>query len=331
MSRGRSSHILDEPIVGHLRRDCITLRADASVGDSLASLRARDVGQRPVYFYAVDESGKLVGVVPTRRLLVSPPEATVASIMVDRVAAIPHTATVLVACEFFLQYRFLAFPVVDDENRLLGVVDVDLFTTEMFDVAARHTREDVFQLLGVHLARRRERSTWRGFRNRFPWLLCNIGGGLACAVLAARYEVFLDSAIILALFIPVVLALSESVSMQSTTLTLQWLHQGRPAWAAVGQVLRQELATAALLGAGCGLVVALVIQGWKGKPVVAGAVGLSIALAMITSCLFGVLWPTVVRALRGDPRIAAGPIVLATADVATLYLYFRLSAWLLGE
>ncbi len=323
-------HSLDEPILDHVHRDFIVLSAIDTVGQALASLRSRSIGEKVVYFYVVDAGGKLVGVVPTRRLLMSAPEATVASIMVDRVAAIRSSATVLIACEFFLQHRFLAFPVVDDDGRLVGVVDIDLFAEEMFDVAARHSREDVFQLIGVHFAGARQRSPWVGFRHRFPWLMCNIGGGIACALMAARYEVFLESAVVLALFIPVVLALAESVSIQSTTITLQWLHQGKMTWGSLSGALRRELVTAGLLGIGCGGVVGLVIVGWKGDTVVASAVGLSIALAMVTACLLGVILPSAVRAIRGDPRIAAGPIVLACADVATLATYFSISAHLLS-
>lgn len=324
------SHSLDEPIIRHVRRDYITVEAERTVGETLTRLRSQNIGERIVYFYAVDGEGRLVGVVPTRRLLMSGPEAPVSSIMVDRVAAIPSSASVLVACEFFLQHKFLAFPVVDDERRLVGVVDIDLFAGEMFDVAARQSRDDVFQLIGVHLASARERSPWIGFRYRFPWLMCNIIGGLLCAFLAARYEPFLDTAIVLALFIPVVLALSESVSIQSTTITLQWLHQGKMTWSAVVRSLRRELVTAGLLGIGCGAVVGLIIWVWKGNATVAWAVSMSITLAMVTSCLLGVALPSAVRALKGDPRIASGPIVLASADVATLYLYFTVAAYLIS-
>src|SRR5207249_4992237 len=76
----------------------------------------------------LDEGGRLRGVVPTRLLLLSPPEAALTDVMVTKVVAVPSWATVLDACEFFVQYRLLAFPVVEDDGRVLGVVDVELYT-----------------------------------------------------------------------------------------------------------------------------------------------------------------------------------------------------------
>jgi len=93
--------------------------------------------------------------------------------------------------------------------------------------------------------------------------------------------------------------------------------------------LRAELLTALLLGAASGTVVALVAWLWKGKGAIAVAIGLSICLALITSCLLGVIVPSVVRAMKGDPKFASGPVVLAAADIATFILYFSVSGLIL--
>ena len=320
---------LHQPIREHLRRDFITLTADRTVGESLGDLRTRTIGEKIVYFYVVDVEGRLVGVVPTRRLLMSDPTTRIEALMVRNVVAVPGSASVLAACELFLRHRFLALPVVDADGKMVGVVDITIFTEELSDVAERHAAEDAFQLIGIKVQSARERSPWIGFRYRFPWLLCNIAGGIACALLVGRYEAFLDSVIVLALFIPVVLSLSESVSIQSTTITLQSLHQGCLSWGVLIRALRKEFVVAWLLGVGCGGVVALVVWAWKGRSAVALALGSSIALSMVTACLLGVALPLGVRAVRGDPRIASGPVVLAAADVATLLLYFSLAAAML--
>lgn len=321
---------LDDAILDHIRRDYLILSADKTVGESLSELRSRTIGEKIVYFYVNDANGRLVGVVPTRRLLMSDLAARIESIMVGHVVAVPASATVLVACELLARHRLLALPVVDADGKMLGVVDITMFTEELSDVAERHAAEDAFQLIGIKVQSARERSPWIGFRYRFPWLLCNIIGGILCAFLVGHYEVFLDSVIVLALFIPVVLSLAESVSIQSTTITLQGLHHGRTSWALLARALRREFVIAGLLGLGCGGLVALIAGSWKAEATVALAIGASIALAMVTACLLGVVLPMGVRAMRGDPRIAAGPVVLAVADIATLALYFSIAAWMLG-
>src|SRR5262249_50833549 len=122
---------LNEPVVKHLRTDFTTLYPNWTVGEALDHMRRYPPPGRIIYFYVVDDSRRLVGVVPTRRLLLSPMEKTVAEIMIANVVAIPADATVLEACEFFTLHRLLAFPVVEAGRRLVGVVDVDLYTEEL--------------------------------------------------------------------------------------------------------------------------------------------------------------------------------------------------------
>ena len=168
----------DRPVATVARKDFIVLRQDLTVQ---AGPRCRfvgvDLGERIVYFYIVDEQDRLVGVVPTRRLLTAALEQRISDIMVQHIVTIPHTATVLDACEFFVLYRFLAFPVVDDQQHMVGIVDVSMFTDEVFDIAERQKTNEVFELIGFRVAQVRDASPVRVFRFRFPWLLATISSG----------------------------------------------------------------------------------------------------------------------------------------------------------
>jgi len=320
---------IQEPVIAHMRKEYTSLRAEQTIAQALDSLRTQNLAEKIIYFYVLDSDGKLVGVVPTRRLLMSGPAEKVIDIMVQRVVSIPDTMSVLDACEFFVMYRLLAFPVVDKDNKLLGVVDVNLFTDEMLEVPDRQSSPDVFQLIGIHIAEGRRGSPWAGFKQRMPWLLCNIAGGIACAFIAGLHERFLNTVIVLALFVPVVLTLAEGVSMQSMTLTLQGFLDERINWKMIFRLLRVELLTALLLGLASGTLVAIVACAWKRQVAVAVAIGVSITFALVTSCLLGVIVPSIVRAMKGDPKFASGPVVLASADIVTFMLYFGLCGFIL--
>ena len=255
---------LNESVVRHMHHDLACLEADQSVGDALAMIRQNPPGGRIIYFYVVDDQLRLVGVLPTRRLLLSPPEKLISEIMITQVISIPDTATVLEACEFFTLHRLLAFPVVDARQRIIGVVDIELYTEELDDVERQQRGDDLFQLVGVHVAQAKLASPWATFLGRFPWLLCNIGGGLLAAVLAEFFAAELKRVVALALFIPVVLALAESVSIQSVSLTLQTLRGQRPTLAEILAKLRRELWTGGLLGIASGASVAVVALVWLG-------------------------------------------------------------------
>ena len=319
---------LNDPVARHMRTEVARLHVGHTVGETLAELRRRPPPARIVYFYVVDDENRLKGVIPTRSLLLSPPEARIAEIMLPNVVAVPVGATVLDACEFFVLHRFLAFPVVDPEGRLVGAIDVELYTDELRELSGG-INDDLFQLVGVHLARARRPGTVAAFRTRFPWLVCNIAGGIAAAMLSGIFREQLERAVALVLFIPVVLALAESVSIQSVSLMLQLLHGRPPSWRLILQKLRRELLIGLMLGAASGLVVGMAALAWLDQPRLALSVLGGIAAGVTASAVLGAATPNLLRRFKLDPQVAAGPIVLAATDLITLLCYFNVARGLL--
>src|SRR5437588_9381839 len=323
----------NSPVIEHARKDFPLLDADMTVGQALDRIRREGVGERVIYFFAVDSDKRLVGVLPTRRLLTASLESPLKEIMVRRVVAIPATATVLDACEFFVLYKFFAFPVVDEQRRVVGLIDVSLFAEEMLGQReeqaqpATPVRDDIFEILGFHLEQIREKSPWLVFRFRFPWLLVTVAGGTICAILAGASEATLARSLVVAFFLTMVLGLNESVAAQSMSVTIQMLRSAPVTWRWFATALRRELLTAVLLGLACGAVVTVIVWFWRGDLRSGGAIGGSIALSLVTACLFGLGVPSLLHRLNLDPKIAAGPITLALADICALVLYFT-SAWL---
>ena len=168
MAEGLSSDELLDPVSRHMRKDFVQLGANQTVGQALESIRAQQPEGRIIYFYITEQDGRLIGVVPTRRLLLNAPDRPLMEIMVPRVVTIPHTASVLDACEFFVLHKLLAFPVVDGAHRMIGLVDVDLYTKELSDLDRRDDSENLFQLIGVHLSEAQQASPIVSFRKCFP-------------------------------------------------------------------------------------------------------------------------------------------------------------------
>jgi magnesium transporter len=318
----------NDAVTAHMHQDFALLRVGLTVGQALTWLRQNWPRGRVVYFYVEDEGGRLLGVVSTRQLILSDPDRPLADIVDRRLITLPASATVLEACEFFIQHRLLAFPVVDAGGRILGVVDVGLYTDELGQLEDASRRDDLFQRIGVHVGG--QESPLFAFRRRFPWLGCNLAAGILAAFLSGVYQDELNRVVALAYFIPVVLNLAESVSSQSVSLTLQLLQGRTPSWRLLVQKLRGELATGLMLGLAAGSVVALVALVWLGHGRLALALVGGVAGGVTGAALLGVALPFLLRLMHLEPRVAAGPVALAGADIVTILMYLSLARWLLS-
>jgi len=323
------SEHLNEPVLPFAQQDFTTISRELTVEQALAVIRSRGVGEKVIYFYVVDDAQRLVGVVPTRRLLVAQLNQKLEELMIRNVYAIPATATVMDACEFFTLYKFFAFPVIDAERRVVGVVDVSLFTDEVFDIAEREQMEGVFEAIGFRVSQVRDASPLRAFRFRFPWLLATILSGTLCAILADAYKLTLAKSLVIAFFLTMILGLGESVSIQSMTVTIQSLRNNKPTRRWYWATLKREIVTALFLGSVCGLVVGLIVLFWQRDEPAAFVIGTSVGFCLCAACVTGLSVPTLLHALKLDPKIAAGPITLALADIFTLLFYFSLAKYFL--
>jgi magnesium transporter len=318
---------LNQPALDHAHRDFAGIRSSQSVAEALITLRNSDLSSRIVYVYVLDDDGRLCGVVPTRQLLLSAAETSVSDIMVRRVITLPYQATLLDACEMFVLHRLMAFPVTDDEGRILGVIDVDQYTEEISQLDEREESDEIFQIIGVRLAQIRHASVAALFRNRFPWLLCNIAGGIACAIIASFYTELLDQVVVMALFIPVVLALAESVSIQSLTLSLQIQHRRPASWETILWTLGREAPLGLMLGAACGGMVGGIAWLWYRQGGVSGIILVSISLSVMLAACYGLLVPSLLHKLQRDPKVASGPVTLTLTDITTTVVYLGIGTW----
>lgn len=327
--RGFSLPDLDSPSGRIARKDFVRLWEDETVESALSRLRSEELGERIIYFYVTDPQGKLRGVVPTRRLLLSGPGVRIREIMAAPAVSVEEATPLREAMAVLTARRYLALPVVDREGRLTGVLDLAGHTGGILDLERRETQEEWFQLVGIHLEQERNRNVSQAARTRFPWLLCNIAGGMAAAFLSRHFDRLLSSFVVLAFFVPLVLTIAESVAMQSVTVSLSRIQIGGARSSSWGAL--RELGIGALLGALCGGVVGLTGVVWLRALDVAAVAAGGILCAGAAGAVFGFLGPQLIRRWRLDPKVASGPAVLAVTDIAALACYFLLAAAVFHE
>lgn len=321
-----TKHNLDEPITRHMRTDFAAIRDTCTVGETLNSIRVQGLGEQIVYFYVTDNKGRLAGVIPTRRLLTSPLEQRISDIMERRVVSVPDTFTVFDTCEFFVLYRLMAFPVVASDNRLLGVVDVKLYTEEIFDVSEREHVDRLFESLGIRLSQVRNAPLPKRFRARFSWLLATIASGITCALLAGVFQQTLVESVVLSFFLTLVLGLGESVCVQALSLSIESLHRDKPKMKWFFVNLWREMAVSFCMGVSAALLVGGFSYVWNRHTGAAMALVLGITCAVSSAAMIGFSIPVLFHRLRLDLKIASGPVALALVDIATITCYLSAAA-----
>ena len=320
---------LKEPVTSAMSQVQTTVCASQTIKDALDTLRSRMIDHRIMYIYVVDDEDVLVGVLPIRELILGDRERTVEKVMRTSVVRIRMDVDLEHALGMFASHRLLALPVVDDKGRLMGAIDVQVYADETFELAQTQRINDLFQVMGVSVEEARNSNVLRGYRKRLPWLLCNVIGGIGCAVIAWSFSMTLETWVALALFIPLVLTLAESISMQAMTFSLQLTHVPSVQWSTLLRRMRTEVIVAAMLGASCGVLVAIVSWLITGDHRIGIVLALSVCSAMISSSIAGGLVPVFLHQVRLDPRIAAGPLVLVLADLAATSVYLGLATGLL--
>ena len=185
-------------------------------------------------------------------------------------------------------------------------------------------------MFGMYAEEGKKQSVFIAYRNRMLWIFCNIFGGLACAAISAYFELVLAKVLLFAMFIPLILTLSESISMQSLTQSMQLIHGRRSGgwnlW--MGSLLR-EWRIILFMGLTCGTVIGFASLLWQEGWVPSLIIGVANVIGVLVSAIIGSLVPLVVHQLHWDPKVAAGPVVLMFADIFTTALYLGLATWIL--
>lgn len=318
---------LNRPVTNCLSRVEFYIRGDQTIQKNLQELQGKHLEQKIIYFYVVDENHKLLGIVPTRKMLLCPPETPVKEIMDHSVIKAHTNQTLLDVIEIMEKNRLLAVPVVDDEGKLLGMIDVQTYMEGTFNIADTRHRLDVFQFIGLTLEEGKKFSIMQGYRLRMPWIFCNMIGGLLCAIISRYNEHVLSKVLILAFFIPLVLTLSESISMQSMTQSLQYVKQSKTTFKHLYLKALKEWKTVSLIACSSGLVIGSLSLLWGDGLMPSFVIGFAIIVSVTISSFFGTLIPIILHSKKLDPKVASGPVVLTLADVLTTLIYLSLASW----
>ena len=231
------------------------------------------------------------------------------------------------AARLVASYNLLAIPVVDEENKLAGVITVD----DVIDVLKDEATEDLYRLAGVSGDERIETPAFEALKKRLPWLGINLVTAFLAASVVAAFEDTISQATALAVFMPIVAGMGGNAATQTLTVIVRGLALGDLSWANARQALFKEAAIGLGNGVVLGVVAALVAWGTKGNPVLGLLLGMAMVCNMFVASTAGTLVPLGLKALKVDPALASSVFITTFTDVvgfasflglATIFLRF---------
>ena len=316
----------DDTAGGLMTPAFVTLRRDWRVQEALESLRRVGPDADSAYYlFVTDEDGVLQGVVGLRDLVVAFPETVIEALMDPNVVSVPVMADQEICARTLSRYGFLALPVVDESNRLVGVITAD----DLIEVAEDEATEDMYRMVGISGEERVFGPLRSSVIKRLPWLAVNMVTLFIAITVVNAFEWVIAGMVALATFLPLVSGQGGNAGSQTTTVIVRGMALGEVDVRNGVRALAKELAAAAINGAIIGIGTGVAIYLWKQEPVIATSAALAMVLNFLVAALAGVLVPLGLKLMRVDPALASAAFVTAVTDTLGFLFFLGIAALLL--
>ncbi|OGK05764.1 MAG: magnesium transporter [Candidatus Riflebacteria bacterium GWC2_50_8] len=234
------------------------------------------------------------------------------------------------------KYDYMAIPVVNDQQQILGVVTVD----DVMDVMEEEATEDLFKFAGTTDEELNYSSAFQACKARLPWLLITLATGFITSTILKYFMVEFKDVIALVFFVPVVMGMGGNTGIQSSTLVIRGMALNSFSGTDLFKRLMREIAAGAMMGLACGIIVGLwaeyltrstaTAQISYSPPLLALTVGIAMMSAMTFAAMFGAFVPILFSRFKIDPAVASGPFVSSSNDIFALLIYYGVSMALLA-
>ena len=308
-----------EDSVGRIMsRDYPAFRVDIKVMDVIN--RIRFMARRKAsfaYAYVVDSDHRLVGILRMFDLLAASRDATVGAIMRKEVFSIDSFSSIEQAANYLKVHRYSAAPVVNSENRLLGIVKAEKLIQEAWEDIG----EDIQKMVGVAPEERTFSSIWFSLRKRLPWLNVNLATAFAAAGVIAVFEDIIHQITALAIFLPVVAGQGGNAGAQTLAVVMRGLVMREISKGRFKGLILKEGILGTLNGIIIGLITAVIAWMWKGNPYLGIVVGLGMIVNMVAAGFAGAIIPIVMKKLGIDPAQSSSIILTTITDIVGFFAF----------
>jgi magnesium transporter len=307
----------------------VSLKESWTIGHALDHIRSlAHVSETIYYLYVTDAARHLTGILSLRDLVTAPPNQQVGDIMVREFVSVQTDTDQEEVAHIIQRYDFLAVPVVDAEQRLVGIVTVD----DVIDILEQETTEDIYTLGGVQSGADNyfQTNLLTVARRRVVWLFVLLITNTATSAVIRSQEHVLQQVVALAAFIPLLIGTGGNVGAQSSTVVIRGLNTNDVDIKGAFRIITRE----AIAGVMLGIMLGVVVTGWAyllhGDLVVAIAVGVSLIAISVLASVSGSALPFLFQSLRLDPALMSAPFITTAVDVLGVFLYLNVARIILG-
>ncbi len=307
----------------------VSLRKNMTVSEALTRVRRTGVDKETIYTcYVTEYNRTLLGIVTAKDLLLAEESDLIADIMETNIISVhTHTDKEDVA-QMFSKYNLLAMPVVDDENRLVGIVTID----DAMDVMEEEATEDIEKMAAIRPGDRPyfQTSVWQTFLARIPWLLFLMISATFTSLIITKFEDALSVSIILTGSIPMLMDTGGNCGGQASVTIIRSLSLEDVEFRDIFKVIWKELR----VGLMCGIALAIVNFGkmmllHQGTVLMVAVISLALFCAVVVAKLIGCVLPMVANKIGFDPAVMSSPFITTIVDALTLLIYFNLAVAIL--
>ena len=314
----------DDDAGGLMTPEFIAIQENVTVSQAMSFIRAwaEEFGSANIsQIFIVDDDGVMTGTASLSQLVLARPFQYISLIMDRDVISVGTETDQEDVARIMERYDIHRLPVMDDSNRIVGMVVID----DIIDVFEDEATEDMFRMVGVDEGERVLGPFWRSVRSRLPWLCVNLATAIAAGLIITLYQSTIIKAVALAAFLPVIAGQGGIAGTQTLTLIVRSIALGELAAGNARRLLLKEAGLGLVHGIVVGLMVAGIAFAWKGNPWLALVAGVAMMANMMVAGISGVLVPLGLRALKIDPALASAVAVTTATDVIGFFIYLGLA------
>lgn len=311
---------------GIMATEFVSVKETMTIDETLTFLR--DIApnaETPYYIYVLDDQDVLKGIVPIRAILTSLPDVLLKDVMLEHVATIPASMDQEDVSNIFQKYGYMAMPVVNEDQVMLGIITVD----DIMEVLSDEHTEDMYRLAGLDEEEEIDGSVLDSIRSRLPWLLVNLVTAILASATVSLFDATISKVVALAVFMPLVTGMGGNAGTQTLTLIIRGIALGEIDYENKKEILRKEFLVGVLHGAALGLIVAILGGLWEGNVVFGLVIGVAMFLNMVIAALSGFFVPLLLKKMGIDPALASAVFVTTMTDVLGFFFFLGFATLML--